>query len=219
MRFDTFSTRLSPRWADRISTWLRPGWLRAVIIRRTIAIVLVAVAAVMTIADHRAAQGQSVITAAHDLMPGRLLVASDLTIRRIPGVALPDGALRLSADGVGRTVTGRVRAGEIVTDVRLLSARLPVGLRGLRDSRLVPVRLADDAVADLLREGDIVDVLSETSDVLARDAVVALGVARRSTGFGGNSTGIRPILLAMSDVEAQRVATAGLKSALTVVLH
>ncbi|MFW0791311.1 SAF domain-containing protein [Gordonia sp. CPCC 205333] len=219
MQFDSLSGRLAPRWADRVAAWLRPGWARAVIVRRAVAIGLVAIATVVTVADHRAAQGQSVVAAAHDLLPGRVLAASDLTIRRIAGTNLPDGALRLSADGVGRTVTGAVRAGEIVTDVRLLSSRLPAALRGIRDSRLVPVRLADDAVADLLREGDVVDVLDETSELLARDAVVALGVARRSSGITGNSTGIRPILLAMSGRDAHRVATAGLKTALTVVLH
>lgn len=211
--------RLSPRWTDRVSAWLRPGWVRAVIVRRTAAALLIVAAAVFTIVDHRAAHGQSVIVAAHDLVPGQTLTATDLATRRIPGPTLPAGALRLSADGVGRTVTSPMRTGEVVTDVRLLSSRLPTALRGDEDSRLVPVRLADDAVADLLREGDVVDVLSETSQVLARDAVVALGVARRATGIAANTAGARPILLAMRGAEAQRVAATGLKSALTVVLH
>lgn len=219
MRFDALANRLSPRWGDRLSSWLRPGWIRAVIIRRTAAIALIIAAAAFTVSDHRATQEQSVVVAAHDLTPGQTLTGTDLAIVRVPGTALPDGALRLSADGVGRTVTAAMRPGEIVTDLRLLSSRLPAALRGERDSRLVPVRLSDDAVADLLREGDVVDVLSETSEVLARNAVVALGAGRRAGGIAATNASARPILLAMRSSEAQRVATAGLKSALTVVLH
>lgn len=219
MRFDSLPRRLAPRWTDRVASWLRPGWMRAVLVRRCAAVTLVVAATAFAVADHRAAQGQSVIAAAHDLLPGHVIAAGDLVTRRIPGIAAPVGALRLSTDGVGRTVTSTLRSGEIVTDVRLLSARLPAALRGDREARLVPVRLADDAVADLLREGDVVDVLSEQAEVLARDAVVALGAIRRPGGVTSTSSTARPVLLAMGNREAQRVAAVGLKAALTVVLH
>lgn len=219
MRFDSLPRGLTPRWTDRVAAWLRPGWMRAVLVRRGAAVTLVVAAIALTLADHRTAQGQSVVVAAHDLLPGHAIVATDLVTRRVPGTALPVGALRLSTDGVGRTVTSPVRGGEIVTDVRLLSPRLPAALRGDLHARLVPVRLADDAVADLLREGDVVDVLTEQAEILAHDAVVALGAVRRTSGVTSTGTNARPVLLAMGNQEAQRVAAAGLTGALTVVLH
>lgn len=218
MRFDAVTDHLAPRWRDRLAALLRPGWVRSVVIRRTAAVGLIVLAVAFTLSDHRSQAAQSVVVAAHDLLPGQNLTASDLGIRRIPGPTAPSGALRLSADGVGRTVASAVRAGEVITDVRLLSPRLPVSLTGRDDARLVPVRLADDAVAALLREGDVVDVLGETSDVLAHNAVVALGQGRRPTSVT-SAAASHPVLLAMGSTQAQRVAAAGLSSALTVVLH
>lgn len=223
---------LSPRVADRLRHRLRPGWARSVIVRRTVSVLLVVAAVVVTIGEHRGAQARSVVVSAHDLMPGHALAPTDLAIREIPGGAIPAGALRLTADAVGRTAAGHVGAGEILTETRLLSSHLPVALIGRHDARLVPVRLTDESVVALLHEGDVVDVLaaadndlSDTSTrssptVLARNAVVALRVASGDDrAFGGGRSSPRPILLAMDEASAHRVAATGLDTALAVVLH
>ena len=76
---------------------------------------------------------------------------------------------------MGRVLAGAVRAAEPLTDARLvgpgLTALLPAG------QVAAPVRLADLAVAALVRTGDRVDVLatppgSPTADVVAAAAVV-----------------------------------------------
>lgn len=188
------------------------------VVRRSVAVVLVIIAVVVSVRDHRVAAGQAVVVAAHDLLPGRVLTAADMAVVRAPGDLVPAGAVRLSSDGTGRTVTSTMRAGEIVTDARLLSARLAGQLTGVSDARLVPVRLSDETVADLLREGDVVDVLDESTRVLARDAVVALSAATGSSGLTGTKKS-RPVLLAMAAAPAQKVAAVGLQSALTVILH
>jgi pilus assembly protein CpaB len=103
-----------------------------------------------------------VLVAAHDLAGGAPLAADDLTLARLPPSAVPAGALTLTTDAVGRTLAGPVRRGEPLTDVRLVGARLVDALGpGLVAT---PVRLADPAVAGLLRPGDRVDVLAAPAD-------------------------------------------------------
>ena len=86
---------------------------------------------------------------------------------------------------VGSTLAGPVRRGEVLTDVRLLGPRLAEATAG-PDARVVPLRLSDAALLDLIRPGDVVDVLAGDSSVapggsvdqqprvVATDAVVVL---------------------------------------------
>ncbi|GAA3021991.1 SAF domain-containing protein [Gordonia defluvii] len=212
---------LAPRLRDRLRHALRPGWTRTLAVRRTAAAVLLVAASVAFIADHRQAPGTATVVAARDLRPGKTLTAADVTVIRIPAEAVPDGALRLSADVRERTVTSIVRRNEVITDSRLLGSRLPGQLTGDPDARLVPIHLADDGTADLLVPGDVVDVLtkggpSEPPRVIAAGAVVALGSG--PTGRRGGNSG-SPVLLALNASAAHRVAAAGLTTALTVVIH
>ncbi|MDL9938960.1 SAF domain-containing protein [Gordonia sp. ABSL1-1] len=234
-RDDVGRTTLSPRLIDRLRHLTRPGWVRTVLIRRSLAVVLLLVAVTVAITGRNAAADRRVLVATHDLLPGHILTAGDLELRDLPGSLLPDGSLTRAEDGTGRTTTGRVRTGEIITDARLLSPRLPGALTGQPGARLVPVRLADDSTTALLRAGDVVDVLSpadvpagigppvarEASPagrVLAYGAVVAVPAEAADGGLTGHSAG-RPVLLAMEESAAHRVAAASLDSALAIVLH
>lgn len=213
--------RVSARWRDTVGAAMRPGWVRSVMVRRAAAVGLVLLAVGLGIVGHADQTARTVLVAAHDLRPGQMLQADDMSPREMPGGLVPGGAIRLSADAVGRTVVARVGAGEIITDTRLLTPRLPFQLTDDPDARLVPVRPADDAVTSLLREGDVVDVLTPEEDVLARAAVVAL-TAGDGAASGGLTAGPRttqPILLAMDETAAHRVAAVGLDSALAIVVH
>ncbi|WP_437340145.1 SAF domain-containing protein [Gordonia rubripertincta] len=212
--------RLGPRLRDRLASAVRPGWTRTLAVRRLVAAVLIITAAVIALAGTRADGEFEVLVAARDLLPGRVVTADDLTPRLVVGSAVPAGALSDAALATGRTVTGRVRTGEMLTDTRLLSSRLPADLTGVDDARLVPVRLSDEAVTSLLRPGDVVDVLTDSADVLARRAVVAIHTGQNSpTGISAGRSTVAPVLLAMDAAAAHRVAAAGLDSSLAVVLH
>lgn len=187
--------------------------------RRILAVLLVIGAVAAGVAEHRGDREASVIVAARELTPGEAVGADDLAVRRVPGSMVPSGSIRLTADGIGRTAVGRVHAGEIITDSRLLSPLLPTQLTGRPDARIVPVRLADDAVSSLLRAGDVVDVLDSDADVLARRAVVALTAAGADGGIGSRRDASRPVMLAMDEAAAHRVAAAGIDTSVAVVLH
>ena len=96
----------------------------------------------------------AVPVAAHDLPSGTVLSADDLATRRLPAGSLPAGR---RADAVGRTLAGPVRAGEPVTDVRLVARRCS---RAIPVASRCPVRIADADVVGLLRVGDHVDLVA-----------------------------------------------------------
>ena len=108
-------------------------------------------------------------TVARDLPAGATLTARDVvTVDYAPGTA-PTG---LAADPVGRVLAAPMRAGEAVTDVRLVGASLAAAYP---DDVVVPVRLPDAGMAALLRVGDRIDlVAADPQGDSAR--VVAAGV-------------------------------------------
>jgi Flp pilus assembly protein CpaB len=138
--------------------------------RRVVTALLAATAAVLALAaTHPRTHGVRVPVAARDLATGALLGPGDVTARVFPVSAVPSG---LIAHPVGRTLSGPVRRGEPLTDMRLRTTEPTV------DPNLVvtPVRLADSAVAGLLHPGDLVDVLAARTDGPRPARTVAAGV-------------------------------------------
>jgi len=136
---------------------LRRGLRRAVLARRRS--LAAACAGVAMLAGIHAARPQpaptvAVRVAAHDLASGTVLSDDDLVVRRYPSSVAPPGSV---GHVVGRTLAAPVRAGEPVTDVRLVAPSLVAGYPG---RVALPVRVADaDAVA-LLRVGDRVSLVA-----------------------------------------------------------
>lgn len=217
---------LSPTIVDRLRRGLRPGWTRSLLFRRLCAGALLVIAALAAVSAGRGDQLTPVVVADRDLTPGSRLTSADVVIREVDPAMIPAGALTDPAALTDSTVTGPVRKGEIFTDTRVLSSRLPMELLDRDDARLVPVELTDGAVIDLLREGDVVDVLSidesdgdqthSTARVLVKNAVVALVSAPPVTR---RADGSRLAILAMPERDAHTVAGATLAVPITVVFH
>lgn len=142
----------------RLALLVRRG-RRAVLARRRTLAALCAATAVLAALQAQAAPPPPrtmVLTAAHDLDAGVVVQGSDVRRTAYPPDAVPEGTLGRSA-AVGRTTTGPVRAGEPVTDARLVAASLLDGYPGLV---AVPVRIGDPAAVRLLQVGDRVDLLA-----------------------------------------------------------
>ncbi|OZE87944.1 MULTISPECIES: SAF domain-containing protein [Nocardiaceae] len=214
--------RLDSTLLDRIT--LRPAWVGSPKFRRVAAGALVALAAVLFVDDAAGDDRVEVITAGRDLTPGTVLTPADVVVSDWDSASVPEGALIDTGAVDGQTLTGPVRAGELLTDVRLLGSRTATTALGT-EARVVPVHLADAGVSDLLREGDQVDVLTvevqedpnavPAARVLASGAVVVLV----SADAGGSRQRDRVVLLALPTDDATTVAAASLVSALTVTLH
>ncbi len=155
---------LNPSLANRISQWLRPDWSRTVLARRIGAAGLIVLAGVAALRPDPDGDRAHVVVAARDLSPGTELTVDDLRLETRLLPTIPDGSQSDIGSVAGSTLAGPARRGEVLTDVRLLGRRLAESAAG-PDARIVPVHPADSALIDLLRPGDVVDVVaaSETN--------------------------------------------------------
>jgi Flp pilus assembly protein CpaB len=219
------------RLATKLGTVRGP---RPVLIRRILAVLLLLAAA--GLAARSAFGGQRrpavetapVVVAAHDLAPGAVLAAPDVLLRRLPSSAVPSGALDATATAVGKTLAGAARAGEPITDVRLVGAANLALTTGSPDAAAVPVRLADPGLATLLRPGTRVEVISlgdaapsgagRAANVLVADAAVVTVRRDGSEGPGARTRGTLVVLGVPRDA-APKVAAASLNGSLTVALR
>jgi Flp pilus assembly protein CpaB len=207
---------LQPTGWERLRAASRPGWARTVAARRALAATLALLALVLAITGRSRAPTAEVLVAARDLAPGTPLTAADVRLTTVPYQLVPAGALTTPDGAVGRVVTGPVAPGELLTGHRLLTDRTAELVRP--GSRLVPITPADAGTVDLLRAGDVVDVVAQHKEqgeteprVLARDAIVAVPAPS-----GGKP---RTVMLAMTEDEAHEVAATALSAPVTVVFR
>lgn len=187
--------------------------------RRTLAALTASLAAAagLQAVSPPAEPSTTALTAAHDLPAGARISESDLVQAAVSPAQLPVGALTSAQTVVGRTTTGPVRAGEMLTDVRLLSGSL---LDGYPGRVAAPVRIADPGATGLLRIGDRVDVIAadpqgRTDATLVAEAapVVALPRAEDSSLASGGL-----VVLAVSEETARALAAAAVTGYLSVVI-
>jgi Flp pilus assembly protein CpaB len=191
--------------------------------RRVTAGALVMLAAVAALRPDPSDGLTDVVVASRDLAPGVELMASDLRIESRSATTIPDGSQTNVGDLVGATLTGPARRGEVLTDLRVLSSRLADASVGT-DARIVPVHPTDAALLDLVRTGDVVDVLAvseaagggteDSSRVVATNAVVVL-VSAKSKDAGRDGV----VLIALPRLAANEVAGASLSQAITLTFH
>ena len=214
---------LNPSLATRISQRLRPDWSRTLVARRIAAAGLVVLAGVAALRPDPDGERVPVVVAAHDLSPGAGLSADDLLLEKRLVPTIPDGAQSDIDTVVGSTLAGPARRGEVLTDVRLLGRRLAESAAG-PGARIVPVHPVDSALADLVRPGDVVDIVaaSQTNShptvpgVIATDAIVVLVSAKQKAQATAND---RVVLVALPAASAIAVAGAALGQTVTLTLH
>jgi Flp pilus assembly protein CpaB len=176
----------------------------------------------------------TVVTAAHDLPAGAVLTAADLHSVALPPADVPSGAVTDTGQTVGRQLSGPLRRGEPLTDVRLDTGVLRRPGAGLVS---VPVRFADSQAARLLQPGQRVDVLAASTStqpesapttasvVAAGVAVVAIPVPAPTTGgeaSGGLGAEVASegtlVILATTPEEASQLAQAQVSARLSAVV-
>ena len=195
---------------------------RVLVHRRPLAAALTALAVLAALRSVQppAAATAQVWTAADDLAAGRVLAPDDLRRTSYAPGSVPGGVIADPATVVGRTLAAPLRRGAPVTDLSVVARPLTSAYPG---RVATPVRLADGAVVDLLRVGDLVDLVAADPQgraaartVAYRVRVIAIPRARPSVDDVGLQG--RLVLLAVPGVEAADVAAAGLAGYLTVTL-
>lgn len=159
---------LTVRVGDRLTSVRR-----AVLRRRRLLAALCAVGAVA--AGFRATApppppSETVLVAAHDLPAGAVLDGDDVRAVAVAPGAAPDGALTDRTEAAGATLASPLRAGEAVTDVRLVGPALAAGAPG---TVALPVRVSDAAQVGLLEVGDEIDLLATDPESRATETVAA----------------------------------------------
>ena len=193
--------------------------------RRVAAAGLVLLAGIAALRSNPQGDLAEVVVAAHDLTPGATVTSADVRLEKRLATTVPDGSANLSAV-VGSTLASPTRRGEVLTDVRLLGSRLAESTAG-PGARIVPLHLADSALIDLVRVGDVVDVLAApatdsradshaVTKVVATDAVVVLVSAKPKVRDADSD---RVVLVALPARVANTVAGSVLGQAVTLTLH
>lgn len=195
------------------------------LLRQVAALAFLAVAVVLALqpvpapAVAAASPTTPVVVAADDLSGGLVLTAADLAVARLPPALVPGGSVPEPEPVVGEVLAAPVRAGEAITDVRLVGA----GVTALLPAGQVaaPVRLADLAVAALVRAGDRIDVLATLDGSAAAEAVAESAFVLAAPGPDGGppddgSAGL--LLVAVAPDTAARLAAAATTATLTITL-
>lgn len=185
---------------------------RAVLARRRLLAALCAGGAVAAAVHAVAAPPPptvTVTTAAHDLPAGTVLSDADLTTAQFAPGSVPAGPAPAAA---GRTLAAPVRAGEPITDVRLVGTDLADAHPELTT---MPVRFPDPGSAALLEVGDRIDLLATdpeagTTRVVATDAVVLATPAANSPEPAASLPGA-VVVLGVPPGSATAVADAGVR--------
>jgi Flp pilus assembly protein CpaB len=175
----------------------------------------------------------SVVVAAKPIERGAVLLASQLSMARLPRAYVPPGSIGQVSKAAGRVVLAALDPGEVVTQTRLARVRagpvaslIPRGLRAFA----VPTSLPRDAVVP----GDHVDVLATYASPTPRsevvvDAVEVLFVLAPS-GSGQGSTGLgldvtagaeasSTLILLVSPAQEERLAFASAFGDLVVAIQ
>jgi Flp pilus assembly protein CpaB len=163
---------LSVRIRDRLTS-VRRAVLRR---RRVLAVLctMAGVAAGVHATAPPAPPTDRVVVAGRDLPAGAVLDSGDLrTVAMAPGT-VPEGVLTRVAEAAGAILAAPLRAGEPLTDVRLVGPGLAATAPG---TVALPVRVSDAAQAGLLEVGDEIDLLatepeSRTTTTVASGVVV-----------------------------------------------
>jgi Flp pilus assembly protein CpaB len=190
--------------------------------RRILAAVLAGLAVLVAVRANAAPPPPTatVLTAARDLPAGALVGADDLTSAQFAPDSVPAGVLPRPAAAVGRTTTGPVRAGEPLTDVRLLAPDLLAGYPGLVAA---PVRIGDPGTARLLRVGDRISLIAadpqgEAEPVEVARAVPVIALPRAPSGPSAGLAGGALVVVAVSSEVARELAGHAIASFLTAVV-
>jgi pilus assembly protein CpaB len=209
-----------PAWLRRGGPPGRLGWRRALLLRRLVAAALAGTALALALSPAERAAVVPVVVAAADLPAGDRLSPDDVAVRDWPAAVAPAGALREIPAVDGRSLVAAARAGEPITDARLAGTGPTSG----PGSAVVPVRLADPAVAAVLAPGSRVDVVAagERPDqpiVLTADATVQAVLDPGAAARAGPGSGELLVLITMPRAAAGRVAAMSLTGPLAVTLR
>ncbi len=191
--------------------WLFNFRRRVLVHRRLLAALCAALASylALTTLQPKPVDTVSLWVAARSLQAGHRIGDLDLELAAfLPDTAPPDALSKAAL--LGHTLASPLAEGEPVSPVRLLGTALT---RAYPGSVATPVRLGDAAVVDLIKPGDVVDLVladptgrTEPRVVVAGARVIAVPPARRDAV--GAPDGALVVFAVQPDLSASAAAAA-----------
>ncbi len=157
--------------------------------------------------------GVLVLVARNDLASGHVIEAADVRTALVPSRARPTHALTTSA-AVGRRVAGPMRAGEPLTDYRVLQPNILDGYGP--DAVLTNIVVADIGGSAGVQVGDRIDVIAVDPHGESKAEVVARGVEVVTVPPPDDRDAVR-LAIITTEQGALDLATAALESRFTVM--
>ncbi|ETJ98589.1 SAF domain-containing protein [Propionimicrobium sp. BV2F7] len=163
----------------------------------------------------RPAKSTQVFVAASSLSAGTKLSAQDFTARDVPDEYLPEDVISDSSQLVGRTLTANLGSGTMLTNSVIFGSQQSSG-----SEKLVPFRVDDTQVVSLLKVGDVISVVANSSDgtsqTVASNVKVAALPEVETAEFGGAQTGAL-VVVSADEQTANALASASAQSKLGIV--
>jgi Flp pilus assembly protein CpaB len=181
--------------------------------RRLLAAIFTGLAVLAGLAAVRpSSELEPILVARHDLRSGHVITADDVHTAAVPASSSPAGVLARD-EAVGRRVAGPMRAGEALTDFRVVR---PGSLAGYGDGAVLTTVRVDPVEIAAIGVGDRVDVIAvdpggeSAAEVVARDVEIVTvpdAADAESSGLG----------VVTSEEGALALARAGLSSRLSII--
>lgn len=183
--------------------------------RRILAAVFTGLAVLTALtALSREPDGASMLVARHDLRSGHVLTASDLRTTTVPPAARPSNTLGRGA-AIGRRVAGPMRAGEAITDYRVLQDDALSGYAA--DAVLTTIRVDRADGLTGLHVGDRIDVIAVDPDGESKAEVVARAVEVVTLPPSSGDSDVVSVGIVTTEKIALALATAALEARFSVI--
>ncbi len=154
------------------------------------------------------------LVARHDLRSGHVLTASDLRTATVPPASRPSHSLGRGA-AVGRRVAGPMRAGEAITDYRVMQGDALAGYAD--DAVLTTIRVDRADGLTGLHVGDRVDVIAVDPDGESKAKVVARAVEVVTLPPSSSDSEVVSVGIVTTEKIALALATAALEARFSLI--
>ena len=183
--------------------------------RRLLAAVFTGLAVLTALSTlSREPDGADVLVARHDLRSGHVLTASDLRTATVPPASRPSHSLGRGA-AVGRRVAGPMRAGEAITDYRVMQGDALAGYAD--DAVLTTIRVDRADGLTGLHVGDRVDVIAVDPDGESKAKVVARAVEVVTLPSSSGDSDVVSVGIVTTEKIALALATAALEARFSLI--
>lgn len=189
----------------------QPGFFRKI---AALGLAVVAILLAYVDYSHPDAGFKEVVVASRDIPAGATVTEADVLVTNAPQEFIPQNAFHRQGDVLSRISAGPISQGEIVTESRFVGPSLAAHLTKDQNSKIIAITPADRGIANILRAGDAVDILTAGAD-----GVTALPLARRGHVVSRTESGDDPVILVALPIgAAETVATMQLNNPITLML-